>query len=233
MDPVSYNGHAIQAATITGTLLDKRNPVIEVTRAPVRGDEAAYVPNVYVPCSFMGRTQVGTLNEATTFAFVQPKPQEYMRVEWMVYHDTDGGNEFYAPEPDPQQGVNRAGLFGGFLADYSLYERSPVPTLDEGGYYAFPAINRLSVAQDRQRTELQQAPRRAVEPWVGGGMSTTFTVFPLSLPDEPIITGIETLNPDVPATPSGWYTLDGRYMGTCCPTVPGIYLHNGRIVFGF
>ena len=64
-------------------------------------------------------------------------------------------------------------------------------------------------------------------------MSTTFTVFPLSLPDEPIITGIETLNPDVPATSAGWYTLDGRYLGTRLPTASGIYLHNGHIVFGF
>ena len=64
-------------------------------------------------------------------------------------------------------------------------------------------------------------------------MSTTFTVFPLSLPDEPIITGIETIIPDAPATPSGLYTLDGRYLGTRRPTASGIYLHNGRIVFGF
>lgn len=224
LDPESYNGHMIQGATITGKLIDKKNPVIEITSTPpVQGEEASYIPNLYIPSAFMGRSQRGTVVDKT-FAFVQPKPQEYIRVDWAVYHVCIDENEFYFAEPNLEQGINRNGLYGGFMANYQLYENPPHPTLEQGGYYAFPAINRLNVAQEWQAPPSLLFPHN---PYVDGGLSTHFTVYPLSLPDEPIITSVTSVTDDTPQANQGWYSIDGRYLGSQKPKERGIYIHNG------
>ena len=228
MDPESFNGYKIQGASITGKLIDKKNPVIEVTSTLVKGEQDIYIPNVYIPCSFMGRTQKGTVIPKT-FAFVQPKPQEYMKVDWSVYHECIDENEFYFGEPDPVHGVNGNGLRGGFLANYDLYEHPPLPYLEEGGYYAFPAINRLNVEQERQATaNNHNGVNLTHTPFVDGGLGTKFMVYPLSLPDEPYITGITSITADPIQNNGGWFTIDGRYLGTQKPNAPGIYLHDGK-----
>ena len=231
LDPESFNGHLIEGASITGKLIDKRNPVIEVTSTPTRGDQASYIPNVYIPSSFMGRTQQGTIVNRT-FAFVQPKPQEYIKVDWAVYYDCDDENEFYCAEPNLGQGVNQNGLYGGFMTDYSLYENPPLPDLEQGGYYDFPAINRLKVTQERLNASgsSHMGLRFPHNPYVEGGLSTEFTVFPLSLPDEPIYTSITSINNDDILNDEGWFSIDGRFLGATTPVAPGFYIHNGKKV---
>ena len=231
LDPESFNGHLIEGASITGKLIDKRNPVIEVTSTPTRGDQASYIPNVYIPSSFMGRTQQGTIVNRT-FAFVQPKPQEYIKVDWAVYYDCDDENEFYCAEPNLGQGVNQNGLYGGFMTDYSLYENPPLPDLEQGGYYDFPAINRLKVTQERLNASgsSHMGLRFPHNPYVEGGLSTEFTVFPLSLPDEPIYTSITSINNDDILNDEGWFSIDGSFLGATTPVAPGFYIHNGKKV---
>lgn len=224
-NPASFNGHMIQGASVTGRLVSKKNPVIEVESSPSRGEQANYVPNVYIPCSFMGRTQTGTITPRT-FAFVQPKPQEYISVEWAVYCESDDENEFYFSEPDLEQGVNQHGLYGGFMVNYDLYEVQPIPVLEHGGYYAFMAINRLD--GDQESRVAHGRLNDTYIPFVDGGLSTAFTVYPLQLPDEPIYTGIKTVVTDPTAADAGWYAIDGRYLGTQQPEQRGVYIHNGK-----
>lgn len=227
-DPNYFIGYLIEGGSITGKLIDKKNPVIEVIGNPTKGDPRDYSPNVYIPCSFMGRTQIGTVTPRV-FAFVQPKPQEYIKVDWTVYRECDDKNEFYFGEPDPEHGVNQHGLYGGFLADYELYERPPIPELGHGGYYAFLAINRLSEMQDSKSDPSNSDGMQFTHPpFVDGGLSTTFTVYPLALPDEPIITSVESVTEDAIHHHEGWYSIDGRYLGLQKPTDKGLYIHNGK-----
>lgn len=229
-NPEIYNSHQIEGATISGTLIDKKNPVIEVTSSPNRGVHVNFMPNVYIPASFMGRTQFGPVL-MKTYAFVQPKPQEYIKVAWAIYHDCDDENEFYVPEPDLDNGINQHGLCGGFLVDYDLYEQPPVPYLVDEGYYEFNAINRRATepedlkGSDRPREELSSFP-----PYVDGGLSTDFTVFPLYLPDEPIPTSIIDVNSGDTHVKEGWYAIDGRFLGFTEPSVTGVYIHHGKKV---
>ena len=230
-DPEVFNGNLLEGSSVTGILIDKKNPVMELTTTPVVAGPGNYMPNIYIPCSFMGRTQQGTINMGT-YAFVQPKPQEYIQVEWAVYHEGDEGDEFYFAEPDLDEGVNRNGLYGGFLTCPDLYEDPPMPVMEEGGYYAFPAINRRMTASDQWLRAARPAPsRQGQEPYVSAGRSAEWLVYPLSLPDEPIITAVTEVTPDGSAQSSkGWQTVDGRYLGTNRPADKGIYIHDGNKV---
>ncbi|MBO4722598.1 MAG: leucine-rich repeat domain-containing protein [Muribaculaceae bacterium] len=217
-DSEIFNGHFIIGESITGKLIDKKNPEIEVTSSPIKGNQDSYSPNVYIPCSFMGRTQKGTIDHKT-FAFVQPKPQEYIKVDWAIYYDCDEENEFYIPAPDDDE-INQQGLYGGFKACYDLMEQ-PMPHMVDYGYYAFEAINRRTITA----ASLKDA-QHSYEPNIDGGLSDYLTVYPISLPDDPIPTSINGIN----AASHGknhWYSIDGRFLGDKIPIVPGLYI-NGK-----
>ncbi len=197
--------YTLAGGTITGTLLDKRNPVIAVTSELRQGDATTYTPNVYIPAAVMPRTQVGS--DGNTYAFVRPKPQEYARYDWTIYCQNDELNdEFYVPAPDPDNGINQASLCGGFGVDYSLYEDETPPEqrdLIEGACYPFTAITRLKA----QQTELLGSrPRRAVgepewQPYADGGLSPWYDVYPLSIPiDDPVITSITQVEGNLQST---------------------------------
>lgn len=185
----SYCGHTIPGGTVTGTLVDKLNPVIAVSSTPQAGPAATYEPNVYIAASLMGRTQQG--NDGKTYAFVRPKPQEVARVDWAIY---GGNNEFYVPAPYFDGAVNIKALKGGFTISDALYESPPMATLEEGGFYAFDAVFRLKSAGNTT-----PAPTRRVQsftPYVDGGLSTTHDVLPLAFIDMPEPTGINDIDAD-------------------------------------
>ena len=199
-------GHIVAGGSITGRLVDKRNPAMLLTSAPTKGGTASYTPNTYLPCAFMGRTQVG--NNGTTYAFVQPKPQEYARIEQAVYAgDNDAVNQFYIAAPDGEQ-VNPQHLAGGFDAALDLYEEpEAVPELASGSAYAFNAITRKKAQAEAEATPggLRRAAE-SYEPYADGGVSTEFVVMPLLLSSDPIITGIAEV------------------------AAPGCYIHQGQKV---
>ena len=225
-------GHYIN---VTGILLDKKNPEIEVTSTPINKNEdddpIVYEPNVYIPCSFMGRAQVGA-NERT-YAFVQPKPQEYIKVERAIYNaETD---EFYIPAPYEEIGCNLQELCGGFKVNYDLYEQPSIPELKDWGHYVFEAINRRTVMQEEKYASIrflkgETEESSYFEPYVEGGLSSYFTVFPLNLPKDPIPTAIAEIDTTSMQADNNWYSIDGRYLGIKKPIAPGIYLNNKKKV---
>ena len=95
----------------------------------------------------MGRAQQGEL-DGRTYAFVQPKPQELIHVEWVIYCEDD--DCFYLPAPDEDAHINYMGLKGGFAVCYDLYEGDEPAELTDGGAYAFHAVNRRQAGDDRR-----------------------------------------------------------------------------------
>ena len=225
-DPEAFSGYILEGKSITGTLINKKNPEIEVTNesAIVKGDAATYQKNVYIPASFMGRTQLCVNNR--TYAFVQPKPQEYMHVAWAIFNEEDGF--FYLPEP--QEDINTMELSGGIQVGYDLYEQPPVPELTDCGEYAFDAINRLITAEEEKSALSSLKEGREYTPYADGGVSDRFIVYPLQLPKEPIITAIADIIGSHTNNSNIWYTIDGRYLGTTKPTTPGVYINGNSKV---
>ena len=216
----------IAGNTITGVLVDKRNPVIEVTSSLHIDPKASrYVSNVYIPASVMGRSQLGV--NGKTYAFVRPKPQEYAEYDWTIYHERD---EFYLPSPEQDngaEGINKYCLKGGFTVNYELYENPPVPDLTQGGYYPFRAITRrkaLPTAALRPR----KVGWDIWNPYIDSGLTPWYDVFPLELPSAPIITDVQRIEAEISA--GCYYDLYGRNLGTAKPTTPGIYIHRHRTI---
>lgn len=220
-EPDQFLECLIAGGTITGTLVDKKNPVIEVSDEATLepGAQYLYEKNVYIPASFMDRAQLSP--NGRVYALVQPKPQELIRVDWTIYCEDD--ECFYLPEPDEDNGINTMELKGGFGVSYDLY-KGEVPALEDCGYYAFNAINRRIVASDESNLKVENTP------YTAGGVSDKFIVYPLELPDDPIPTAITEIINDFTQKDKGWYTIDGRYMGVVKPTVPGIYINGDRKV---
>ena len=179
----------------------------------------------------MGRAQVGA-NERT-YAFVQPKPQEYIKVERAIYNaETD---EFYIPAPYEEIGCNLQELCGGFKVNYDLYEQPSIPELKDWGHYVFEAINRRTVMQEEKYASIrflkgETEESSYFEPYVEGGLSSYFTVFPLNLPKDPIPTAIAEIDTTSMQADNNWYSIDGRYLGIKKPIAPGIYLNNKKKV---
>lgn len=196
--PEIYKMYRIQGATVTGTLMDKRNPVIAVTSTPIKGDQRNYVHNTYVAASLMSRTQVASNGQ--TFAFVRPKPQEVAHYEWSVYYQN---NQFYLPAPDSQQGINRYAIKGGMVISNDLYEDPPMPVLYENGYYPFYAVSRYKVDDSRYKVgnldSRHGGPSRVIktfEPYLESGLTPWYDIYPLWLPDEPVQTSVEQIEAD-------------------------------------
>jgi hypothetical protein len=230
-----YIGKWIVGNSITGTLKNKKNPIIEVRNDAelIIGGDSPYVPNVYIPCSFMGRAQIG-VNNKKTYAFVQPKPQELIHVEWSIYNDED--ECFYIPEPD---GVaNTMGLRGGFGVSYDLYEKpNNMPELKDRYIYAFDAVNRLKTVSEPNENETKSKLSRLKDeeepqyaPYTDGDVSDKFIVYPLELPEDPPMTGVPDIVDDFAQRNKVWYSIDGRFVGTTKPTVPGLYINGNRKV---
>lgn len=230
--PYDYAGHLIVGNSITGTLKNKKNPVIEIKEYTelVKGTKSTYIPNTYIPASFMGRTQLGA--EDITYAFVQPKPQEFMHVEWAIYcgndEDDDTDDAFYLPDPDENSDVNHQKLKGGFRVNYGLYEQPPVPSLEDEGVYSFDAINR-SITNGEDVSALSRLKKQNYAPYVDGGVSESFMVFPLELPEEPISTATTDISISQQVS-NLWYSIDGRLLGTTKPSIPGIYINDKKKV---
>ncbi len=166
----------------------------------------------------MGRSQLGANDK--TYAFVQPKPQELISVDWTIYCEDD--ECFYLPAPDGE-GINEMELAGGVQPYYDLYEQSPVPDLEDCGVYAFDAINRRISASPSVKGLLKD-----YTPNVDGGVSDKFVVYPLELPDEPIPTAVSQIEDASIKADNRWYTIDGRCLGDRKPTVPGLYISGNR-----
>lgn len=206
--PEIFKMSRIQGASVTGILLGKRNPVIEVTSSPVKGEYSEYVHNTYVAASLMSRTQVAS--NGLTFAFVRPKPQEVAYYEWSVYYDD---NEFYLPAPNPDQGDNLYEIKGGMVIYDDLYEEPPMPDLVENGYYPFYAVSRYKTEDRAMRQGRPDREEKTFEPYLEGGLTPWYDIYPLLLPDEPVPTHVEQIEADGDDVLL-YYDLLGHYQTT-------------------
>lgn len=223
--------YLIEGGTITGQLVDKRNPVIDVASALTKGKEATYNPNVYIAASLMGRAQLGS--NGRTYAFVRPKPQEFAKYEWSIYGE-DGN--FYVPANDTELGMNTVNLAGGFHPNFDLLQEGNEDKLLENACYPMTAITRYwQPVEDKKSVRREYNPDDSdFRPNVEGGVSTQYEVFPLALatdPDiDPIITGITRTEMQEPSSNDIYYDLCGRSLGVAKPTTPGFYIHRHRTI---
>lgn len=66
-------------------------------------------------------------------------------------------------------------------------------------------------------------------PYTEGGVSDKFIAYPLDHLDEPIPTRIVEISTSQNNL-NRWYCIDGRFVGTTKPNVPGLYINGNKKV---
>lgn len=171
----SSNKGVIKGGTLTGVLTNKLNPTMKVTSYEDPTQWTDYLENYYVTGNMMDPL-VQTDNQGKHIFFVEPKPQEYVKVFWATY---DGPESFHFHAPDNQQGSNGHDLKGSFNVDWSLYPGNYLEDFIEGNTYNFHAIVRYTKPHHvaiEDGEEPSGAPRREGEEEVREG---DYMVFPL------------------------------------------------------
>lgn len=198
-------------ASITGTY-HKENPRFVATQI-VPGDKTApYAPNHYIATNFMTTYSAdGTGNAVhddagNTYYFMNPKDGEWAIVAWAVWDTTQA---FYVPAKD-DEGTNAHGFAGGFKVDlrYNEGDITDVKMLDEQSdkgqnVYTFPALIVKNTATSAS------APRRAAIKPDRRELSTTYTVYPLSLSAGSVVTGVSTVDQAKTVRSVVYYNLQG------------------------
>ena len=199
-------------ASITGTY-HKENPRFVATQI-VPGDKTApYAPNHYIATNFMTTySPDGTGNAVqdaagNTYYFMNPKDGEWAIVAWAVWDKAT--QAFYVPAND-DEGTNAHGFAGGFKVDlrYNEGDITDVKTLDEQSdkgqnVYTFPALIVKNTATSAS------APRRAAIKPDTRELSTTYTVYPLSLSAGSVVTGVSTVDQAKTVRSVVYYNLQG------------------------
>ena len=180
-------------ASITGTY-HKENPRFVATQIMPGEKTAPYAPNHYIATNFMTTYSAdGTGNgvkdaAGNTYYFMNPKDGEWAIVAWAVWDKAT--QAFYVPAKD-DEGTNAHGFAGGFKVDlrYNEGDITTVKMLDEQSdkgqnVYTFPALIVKNTATSAS------APRRAAIKPDTRELSTTYTVYPLSLSARSVVTAV-------------------------------------------
>ena len=140
----SLEGHMLTG--VTGKLINKVNPEMTLDAKPTAvGDEVVYNPNTYIVPSFKG-TQEG--NDGETYFFVQPKPMEYMCVEWAMWD----GSKFVVAESSANENANVHGLQGSFGVEWT-YMTAPEGLNDAlTSVYKIEGIAKVGTAGSMMKT---------------------------------------------------------------------------------
>lgn len=167
-----YVGKVIKGGTLTGVLTNKLNPTMTVTESTVPTDEESYDENNYIGCNFMTpnvQSNIFWHGETYNFFFIEPKPQEYVKVHWARFNGgTDAGGHFDI--------VTDSDAKGSFNVDWSLYPGTWDEDFVVNHAYSFHAIVRY------------------VEGTKAGAVEGNYMVFPLEGGD--IVTGISNISSD-------------------------------------
>ena len=167
-----YVGKVIKGGTLTGMLTNKLNPTMTVTESTVPTDEESYDENNYIGCNFMTpnvQSNIYWHGETYNFFFIEPKPQEYVKVHWARYNGgSDAGGHFDI--------VTDSDAKGSFNVDWSLYPGNWEQDFIIDNAYSFHAIVRY------------------VEGTKAGAVEGNYMVFPLEGGD--IVTGISNITSD-------------------------------------
>ena len=199
-------------ASITGTY-HKENPRFVATQIVLGDKTAPYAPNHYIATNFMTTYSTdGTGNAVqdaadNTYYFMNPKDGEWAIVAWAVWDKAT--QAFYVPAKD-DEGTNAHGFTGGFKVDLRYNEGyiTDVKMLDEQSdkgqnVYTFPALIVKNTATSAS------APRRAAIKPNTGKLSTTYTVYPLSLSAGSVVTGVSTVDQAKTVSSVVYYNLQG------------------------
>ena len=100
-------GHLLLAQTVIGKLTDLANPTIELLANPISTTAAPYTPNTFLPANFV---------EQETYFMVEPKPQEYVNVEWAVCREKLNDSTYVMVIPKSEGDMNSQNLSGAFKA---------------------------------------------------------------------------------------------------------------------
>ena len=199
-------------ASITGTY-HKENPRFVATQIVLGDKTAPYAPNHYIATNFMTTYSTdGTGNAVhddagNTYYFMNPKDGEWAIVAWAVWDKTT--KAFYVPAKD-DEGTNTHGFAGGFKVDlrYNEGDITDVKMLDDQSdkgqnVYTFPALIVKKTATSAS------APRRAAITPDTRKLSTTYTVYPLSLSARSVVTGVSTVDQAKTVSSVVYYNLQG------------------------
>lgn len=198
--------------SITGTY-HKENPRFVATQIVLGDKTAPYAPNHYIATNFMTAYSAdGTGNKVedaagNTYYFMNPKDGEWAIVAWAVWDKAT--QAFYVPAND-DEGTNAHGFAGGFKVDlcYNEGDITDVKLLDEQSdkgqnVYTFPALIVKNTATSAS------APRRAAITPDRRKLSTTYTVYPLSLSAGSVVTGVSTVDQAKTVRSVVYYNLQG------------------------
>ena len=228
VDATQYESRVIKSGTLTGVVNVQSSPcsplgltltVKEGMTLPTAGDNMEpYQPNTYCTCNFVMQPE---------WYFVKPQNQEFALIHWAVYHQAD--KKFYVPAKNGD--INGYGLKGSFPVSMALWEDQPgidpdEVFRDEYLYEDFPAIIEFRTGENftlnidpgftGDYNYIYDAPRRL--PIGEGGETPYFTdkdggvhyytvmVYPLSLPNEGVITAVNDVRSSTRTVASVRYT---------------------------
>ena len=100
-------GHMLLAQTVIGRLTDAANPTFELLANPIPTKAVDYTPNTFLPANFV---------EQTDYFMVEPKPQEFVNVEWAVCREKLNDTTFVMVIPKSEGDMNSQNLSGAFKA---------------------------------------------------------------------------------------------------------------------
>ena len=169
----------IKGGTLTGKLTNKLNPTMTVTSYVEPTETLDYLQNSYIPCNFMTpnvQSNIFWHGETHDYFFIEPKPQEYVKVWWAVYDKVD----HFTIDTDSK-------FKGSFNADRSLYPGVWEQDFEIDKAYNFHAIVRYVDANGSMTGSKADGENN-----VGEGR---YMVFPLE-GGAGIITGIGNITSD-------------------------------------
>ena len=193
--------------TLYGTKTNSVNPsftAISISNVGQMGEK--YKPNHFTPIHLNGSTYQYRKGENEWYFFVEPKPNEFAIMDWAIYGEgqQEGDDYFYT-------GSN-TGFEGKFNVDWSYHDKfnqdgeavaplEPVQMADCGqnpgnlqlgqGYKGWFAI--IKVNQPSTTPSGDDTPQSRLTETDSAGK---YTVCPIYLSDEQIMTAIETINAD-------------------------------------
>ena len=133
-----YVNKVIKGGTLTGTLTNKLNPTMTVTESEEPTEEKDYTENNYIGCNFMTpnvQSNIYWHGETYNFFFIEPKAQEYVKVNWALFDGKVGDHEHFSIVTDSK-------FKGSFNVDWSLYPGNWEQDFIKGNAYNFHAIVR-------------------------------------------------------------------------------------------
>ena len=144
-------------------------------------DNGDFTPNTYSIANFFGSTG--------DYFFAKPLPNEIVKIIWAMWDENATTGSFIVPTPVAGTNINAEGFEGGVYADFSLYEGSSVPELQQNHVYKFLGLVRKETATESHTAKATTYP-----------VSSEYVIYPLkdwkemgAISDDGIITGISNI----------------------------------------